>query len=96
MSTKDNELNSEIAVIDVKLAGLDHTIPWYFDLITELGKSLLILPACTAVESFSIRYCKLSEIMDGPNDSDELLNWLSGESAMPDKKRHIAITSAVV
>lgn len=96
MSTSDKELNDEIAVVDVKLQGMDHSVPWYFDLITELGKSLLILPACAAVESFSIRYCKQSEIMDGPNDSDELLNWLFGESAMPDEKRFIAITSAVV
>lgn len=95
MSTTDKELNGEIAVIDVKLEGLDHSVPWYFDLITELGKSLLILPACKAVESFSIRYCNQSDIMDGPNDSDELLNWLSGESAMPDRERYVAITAAI-
>ncbi len=94
MSDQD-EMNGEIAVVDVKLQGLDHSVPWYFDLSTELAKALQILPASKEVESFEVRYCPQSETMDGPNDYDELLNWLSGENAGPDEDRVSRIHSAI-
>lgn len=91
MSASD-EMNGEIAVVDVQLKGFPHVVPWYFDTLRAFVIALLTLPACTEVESFSVRYCKRSEIHDGPNDHDELLNWLYGESASPDGERSKAIT----